>query len=209
MSMLCLNHKSHTNTLKHSPKHVWNTPSTENFLFHNPWIVFTLTVLHHQMDTHQCGFIFSTVRRCLRLLFALCLRRFYTTHLPAALCHSVIEENIWDLSQHSSFIFFSIWLPSPLYLPIFVKLKETETECLEHYLIWSQARESETQREKEEETDRQKDDDRGGRKIEADRVFLEDLWSILISRSNSGLANTAFVRPSFAVPPSAEKQIAR
>lgn len=85
------------------------------------------------MDTHQCGFLFSTVRRCLRLQFALCLRRFCTTHLPAALCHSVIEENIWDLSHILLSFFFSFGCPTLSYISLFfVKLKETETESLEH-----------------------------------------------------------------------------
>lgn len=57
MSILCLNSVSwftghiliHCNTVLGMFEIHSNTP--DNFLFENPWIVFTLTVLHLQMDT--------------------------------------------------------------------------------------------------------------------------------------------------------------
>lgn len=67
------------------------------------------------------------------------------------LCHSMIEENIWDLSHIllSGCAFFPFGHP-PLSNNslFFVKLKQSETECLEHQLIWSQARERVKDREK-------------------------------------------------------------
>lgn len=97
-------HRSHTNTLQHSSGHVRDT----RYRLRQITSCLRIPELYSpsQSSTFKwtpCGFLFSTVRCCLRLLFALRLRRSYTADLHAVLCHSVIEE-IFGISH----IFFQL-----------------------------------------------------------------------------------------------------
>lgn len=90
----------------------------------------------------------------------------------------------------------------------FVKLEQPETERLEHRLIWSQA--SERVRDREKERRRQKGKMETERR-ESEKVKDLEIYEPSPLEERLGLNQhvSVFVLPSFAVPPSAKKQIAK
>ena len=84
-------------------------------LFHFSRLVFVLTFLRLQRDIPWFGVFFCQTLPKVALSFCLpsASEGCYTADPHAAFCHSVIEENIWGVSQTFLFLFFvSQFVPS-------------------------------------------------------------------------------------------------
>lgn len=140
--------------------------------------------------------------------------------LPSALEDPTPRPSCSSLSQHDwitylgsltyssiGLCFFFLWPsnPSPIF---FVELKQPETERLEHRLIWSQA--SERVRDREKGRRRQKGKMETERR-ESEKVKDLEIYEPSPLEERLGLNQhvSVFILPSFAVPPSAKKQIAK